>query len=154
MHKIIDGKVLRDKDVSAPHTSHCLPSGNIMISTMGDKDGNAKGEFILFDKNFECIGTWTASDSEIAPCGYDFWYQPYFNLMVSSEWGAPKLFRRGFHPDDVKLDREYGRRLNVYAWNERKLIDTIHLGDEGEHDYFFTLYTFFFDLQLRSNLTF
>lgn len=113
-----------------------------MISTMGDKDGNAKGEFILFDKNFECIGTWTASDSEIAPCGYDFWYQPYFNLMVASEWGAPKLFRRGFHPDDVKSDREYGRRLNVYAWNERKLIDTIHLGDEGEHDFFGSFFIF------------
>jgi methanethiol oxidase len=101
-----------------------------MISTMGDKDGNAKGEFILLDKNFECIGTWTSG--ETALCGYDFWYQPYFNLMIASEWGAPKLFRRGFTPEDVKSDRDYGRRLNVYAWNERKLIDTIHLGDEGE----------------------
>lgn len=130
LHKVIDGKVLRDNDVSAPHTSHCLPSGNVMISTMGDKDGNAKGDFILFDSNFDCVGTWT--EGEKALCGYDYWYQPYFNLMIASEWGAPKLFRRGFHPDDVKSDIEYGRRLNVYAWNERKLIDTIHLGDEGE----------------------
>lgn len=130
LHKVIDGKVLRDNDVCAPHTSHCLPSGNVMISTMGDKDGNAKGDFILFDKNFECVGTWTVGEKAL--CGYDYWYQPYFNIMVASEWGAPKLFRRGFHPDDVKLDIEYGRRLNVYAWNERKLIDTIELGAEGE----------------------
>lgn len=138
LHKIIDGKVLRENDVSAPHTSHCLPSGNVMISTMGDKDGNSKGEFILFDKNFECVGTWTAEGSEKAICGYDYWYQPYFNLMIASEWGSPNVFRRGYHPDDIISEKDYGRRLNVYAWNERKLIDTIHLGDEGkEHDHLF-----------------
>lgn len=130
LHKIIDGEVLRKNNVSAPHTAHCLPSGNVMISTMGDKDGNSKGEFILFDKNFDCVGTWTVGETALA--GYDYWYQPYFNLMCSSEWGAPKLWRRGFDPKDVESERDYGRRINVYAWNERKLIDTIHLGDEGE----------------------
>lgn len=102
-----------------------------MISTMGDASGNAVGDFILFDKNFECIGTWTKGDKK-AICGYDFWYQPKFNLMVASEWGAPKVFRRGFEPGDIALENDYGRRLNVYDWQERKLIDTIHLGDEGE----------------------
>ena len=97
---------------------------------MGDKDGNSKGEFIMFDKKFDCIGTWTIGD--IALAGYDYWYQPYFNVMCASEWGAPKLWRSGFKPEDVKSERDYGRRINVYAWNERKLIDTIHLGDEGE----------------------
>ncbi|CAG9800834.1 unnamed protein product [Chironomus riparius] len=130
LHKIIDGEVLRKNNCSAPHTSHCLPSGNVMISTMGDKDGNSKGDFILLDgTTFEFTGTWTVG--ETALCGYDYWYQPYFNLMCSSEWGAPNLWRRGFNPDDIKSDRDYGRRINVYAWNERKLIDTIHLGDEG-----------------------
>jgi hypothetical protein len=27
-----------------------------MISTMGDRDGNAKGDFIVFDQDFECKG--------------------------------------------------------------------------------------------------
>lgn len=54
--KVIDGSVLRDNDVSGPHTSHCLANGNIMISTMGDRNENAKGDFILFDKDFNCIG--------------------------------------------------------------------------------------------------
>ena len=27
-----------------PHTSHCLGSGQIMISAMGDPEGNGKGE--------------------------------------------------------------------------------------------------------------
>ena len=36
-------------DGSAPHTTHCLADGDIMISTMGDNNGNAKGDFILID---------------------------------------------------------------------------------------------------------
>lgn len=100
-----------------------------MISTMGDAAENAVGDFILFDKNFECIGTWTKGKK--APCGYDFWYQPYFNVMVSSEWGAPKVFRRGFQLDDIGLEEDTGRRLNFYDWKEQKLVDTVHLGDEG-----------------------
>jgi methanethiol oxidase len=101
-----------------------------MISTMGDAAGNAAGDFILFDKNFECIGTWTKGERAI--CGYDFWYQPKFNLMVASEWGSPNIFRRGFETADITLENDYGRRLNVYDWKEQKLIDTIHLGDDGE----------------------
>ena len=29
--------------LSIPHTSHCLGNGDIMISAMGDPNGNAKG---------------------------------------------------------------------------------------------------------------
>lgn len=128
--KVIEGDVLRKQNTSAPHTSHCLANGNIMISTMGDANGNAAGDFILFDKNYECLGTWTKG--ERAFCGYDFWYQPLFNVMIASEWGAPNLFRRGFESTDIALEKDYGRRLNVYNWKEQKLIDTIHLGDDGE----------------------
>jgi selenium-binding protein 1 len=101
---------------------------------MGDKDANAKGEFVLFDENFDYVGKWTVG--ETALCGYDYWYQPFFNVMIASEWGSPRLFRRGFSVDDLKSEREYGRRLNVYAWNERKLIDTIDLGEEGKRLFF------------------
>ena len=31
-------------DISALHTAHCLANGDIMISGMGDKDGNGKGQ--------------------------------------------------------------------------------------------------------------
>lgn len=57
LFKIIEGEVLRKHNVSAPHTAHCLANGNLMISTMGDRNGNAAGEFILFDQKFECLGT-------------------------------------------------------------------------------------------------
>lgn len=91
--KTIDGDVLKSHNVTAPHTTHCLANGNIMISVMGDANGYAKGDFILFDADFNCVGTWTKGDRK-ALCGYDFWYQPYYDVMVSSEWGAPNKFRR------------------------------------------------------------
>lgn len=127
--KIIEGSVMEQHNVGTPHTTHCLANGNIMISTMGDREGNAKGDFVLFDPNFNCIGTWTKGDKK-AVCGYDFWYQPYFNIMVASEWDAPKQFKRGFEFTDLQ-DETYGRRLNFYDWKEQKLIQTIRLDDDG-----------------------
>jgi len=91
--KTIDADVLKSHNVTGPHTTHCLANGNIMISVMGDAEGYAKGDFILFDSEFNCIGTWTKGEKK-ALCGYDFWYQPYFDVMVSSEWGAPNKWRR------------------------------------------------------------
>lgn len=51
--------------------------------------------------------------------------------MASSEWGAPKIYRRGYHPKDIESEDDYGRRLNFYDWKEQKLIDSVHLGEEG-----------------------
>lgn len=44
------------------------------------------------------LGAWS---QESTPFGYDFWYQPAFDVMVSTQWGAPKAFRKGFSLDDV-----------------------------------------------------
>ena len=30
-----------------PHTVHCIPGGKIMISTMGDPEGNSKGDTVI-----------------------------------------------------------------------------------------------------------
>ena len=39
------------------HTSHCLGSGELMISALGDAEGNARGGFVLLDgETFEvCV---------------------------------------------------------------------------------------------------
>uniref|UniRef100_A0A2M4ADU0 Putative selenium-binding protein 1 n=1 Tax=Anopheles triannulatus TaxID=58253 RepID=A0A2M4ADU0_9DIPT len=128
--KVIEGEVLKSVNCTAPHTTHCLPNGNIMVSVMGDAEGNALGEFVEFDQNLELVGRWTRGERKAA-CGYDYWYQPYFNVMVASEWGAPKLFRRGFHPTDCDDPTQYGSRLNFYRWQERELFQTLDLGQEG-----------------------
>ena len=36
-------EVTKVTGLTVPHTSHCLGSGDIMISAMGDEDGNGKG---------------------------------------------------------------------------------------------------------------
>ena len=38
---------------------------------------------------------------------YDFWYQPFHNVMISTEWGAPSAFKKQFDPADVEAGR-YG----------------------------------------------
>lgn len=45
-------------NASAPHTTHCAPNGQIMISTMGDAKGNPRGNFVCIDTNsLEMTGT-------------------------------------------------------------------------------------------------
>ncbi|XP_052105608.1 methanethiol oxidase-like isoform X1 [Mytilus californianus] len=114
--------------MSAPHTTHCLGSGDIMISCMGDPKGDAKGGFVLVDgKSFSIKKKWERESIEM---GYDFWYQPYHNVMISTEWGSPKAFRSGFNPAHVTQGL-YGRSLNVWDWQKHERIQRIDLGDEG-----------------------
>lgn len=40
---------MRSLDCTYPHTTHCLATGEIMISTMGDREENGKGDFVLVD---------------------------------------------------------------------------------------------------------
>lgn len=111
-----------------PHTTHCLADGNILVSHLGEaKSGAGRGNFILIDGDtFKVVGKWTEEDT---PYGYDYWYQPHFNIMVSSEFGAPRSFFEGFDPS--KATTEYGSKLYVWNWKERTLKQTIDLGADG-----------------------
>ena len=62
------------------------------------------------------LGHWE-KDGEEAPFGYDFWYQPRHNVMVSSEWGAPNAYLKGFDPKDVEEGKSayQGNQINQYA---------------------------------------
>ena len=55
---------------------------------------------MLNDGEFDIKGVWE-KDGKAAPYGYDFWYQPKFNVMISTEWGAPWALKSGFNPDHV-----------------------------------------------------
>ena len=51
-------KVVEPADIQARtggqaylHTSHCLPSGEIMISTLGEPSGAGRGAFFLLDQD-------------------------------------------------------------------------------------------------------
>ncbi len=130
MHKKIDGKEVKAKTkLSTPHTVHCAPDGNVIISMLGDADGNAPGGFLLLDDEFNIAGRWEKS-TEGMNFNYDFWYQPRHNVMFSSEWAAPNTVRRGFDPADVAAGK-YGQRLLVWNWEKRELLQAIDLGGDG-----------------------
>lgn len=46
---MIEPEEMHALGVATPHTTHCLPSGDIMISTMGTVDGEANGDFVIID---------------------------------------------------------------------------------------------------------
>jgi len=49
-------------------------------------------------------GQWE-KDGKGVPLGYDFWYQPRHNVLMSTEWAEPNAFKNGFNPDDVKAGK-------------------------------------------------
>ncbi len=101
LHKAVEPEEVASKTgLAIPHTTHCLADGQIMISSMGDaqRPGEGKGGFIILDgKDFSVVGNWEKEGNSV-PFGYDFWYQPFHNVMISTEWGAPKAFLNGFDP--------------------------------------------------------
>ena len=129
LHKTIEGDEIKEKtDCGFLHSTHCLASGEIMVSAMGDKNGNGKGNFVILDEMFDIKGTWISS-TESTKYGYDYWYQPYFNVMISTEWGEPNSFMHGFDPS--KVADKYGSTMHVWDWKEKKKIQTLELGSDG-----------------------
>jgi len=131
LHKCIESEEIRGTlNAGFPHTSHCLGNGQVIISYMGDHQGNGKGGFLLLNgEDFSVKGSWEA-EGHLSPFGYDYWYQPYHNVMISTEWGAPSAFSSGFNPAHV-AEGKYGSALNVYDWTTHELIQRLDLGDEG-----------------------
>jgi selenium-binding protein 1 len=130
LHKVIEPEQIAEKTgLSTPHTVHCRGDGLVMISMLGDARGEGPGGFLLLDQDFEIVGRWERSTQGMQ-FNYDFWYQPRLNVMVSSEWAAPKTVATGFELEDVKAGK-YGHRLYFWDWQQRKLAQTIDLGSEG-----------------------
>jgi len=129
LFKTISGEDIKKKtNLSAPHTVHCLGT-EIIVSMLGDAKGNAPGGFLHLNKDFEIVGRWD-KDIKGMNFGYDFWYQPRHNVMVSTEWGAPKTFIPGFDLEDVSQNN-YGRHIHFWDFKERKIINSVDLGNDG-----------------------
>ena len=129
IEKVIEpDEVVRETGYTRPHTVHCMPGDNIVISMLGDADGNGAGGFAVLDaRTFELKGRWE-NGGETPPFNYDFWYQPRKNALVSSEFGAPNAYEKGFDPADVEAGR-YGHRLHFWNLAKRTLEQTIDLGE-------------------------
>jgi len=104
-----------------------------MVSAMGTPaalGGEAKGNFILISPEYKVLGTWTDGTTDGTEFGYDFWYQPRLGVMVSTGWGAPKAFSKGFNPADVAAGN-YNSAIWFWDWNKRKVMQKVDLGEEG-----------------------
>lgn len=78
---------------------HAVHVSCMQLSTRCNVSVCVEGGFVLLDgQSFIVKGNWEREPLEF---GYDYWYQPYHNVLISTEWGAPKAFRSGFNPQHV-----------------------------------------------------
>ena len=107
-----------------------MPGDNVVVSMLGDRDGGGAGGFAVLDaRTFEVKGRWE-NGGRTPPLNYDFWYQPRKNVLISSEFGEPNAYEQGFDIEDVGAGR-YGQRLHFWDLAERRLEQTIDLGEQG-----------------------
>src|SRR5216683_3302972 len=135
VEKVIEPEdVVRETGYTRPHTVHCMPGDNVVVSMLGDAEGNGAGGFAVLDaKTFELKGRWENGGAK-PPLNYDFWYQPRKNVLVSSEFGEPNAYEPGFELDDVGAGR-YGRRLHF--WNRENSewrVEQVIAVDGVEHE--------------------
>ena len=129
LFKTINGDEIKKKtNLSVPHTVHCLGS-DIIVSMLGDANGNGPGGFLHLNKDFEIVGRWEKDISGMK-FNYDFWYQPRQNMMVSTEWAAPNTFIPGFNLDDV-ANEKYGKSIHFWNFKKKSIEKTVDLGNEG-----------------------
>lgn len=128
-HLTVSGDEIKAKtNLSAPHTVHCLHS-DIIVSMLGDAEGNGPGGFLHLDQDFQIVGRWE-NDLGSMKYNYDFWYQPRHDLMVSSEWAAPNTFMPGFDLEDVSAGK-YGQQVHFWNFKDRSIAKSVDLGEEG-----------------------
>jgi selenium-binding protein 1 len=130
LHKTIEPEEIQEKtNLTAPHTVHCLADGHVMISMLGDGEGNGPGGFLLLDEEFNITGRWEQNTAGMR-YNYDFWYQPRHNIMVSSEFGAPNAYFAGFKLEDVSAGK-YGHHLHFWDWKSHEIVQNVDLGEDG-----------------------
>jgi len=131
IEKVIEPEEVVEKTgYTRPHTVHCMPGDNIVVSMLGDAEGNGAGGFAVLDaQTFELKGRWE-NGGEVPRLNYDFWYQPRKNVLVSTEFGEPNAYEPGFDPADVEAGR-YGRRIHFWNLETRELEQTVDLGEKG-----------------------
>jgi selenium-binding protein 1 len=131
IEKVIEpDELVRETGYTRPHTTHCMPGDNIVISCLGDADGKGAGGFAVLDaRTFDLKGRWE-NGGKTPPFNYDFWYQPRKNTLLSSEFGEPNAYEPGFDPADVEAGR-YGHQIHFWDLEARTLDQTVDLGEKG-----------------------
>jgi len=131
IEKIVEpDELVEQTGYTRPHTVHCMPDDNVVVSMLGDRDGGGAGGFAVLDaRTFDVKGRWEADGGQ-PRFNYDFWYQPRKNVLASSEFGEPNAYEKGFDIADVAGGR-YGSRLHFWDLAERRVQQTLELGEAG-----------------------
>ena len=131
IEKVIEPEELVAKTgYTRPHTVHCMPGDNVVISMLGDADGAAPAASRSSTRARSRSRAAGRTAARTPPMNYDFWYQPRKNVLVSSEFGEPNAYEPGFDLEDVEAGR-YGQRLHFWNLAERRLEQTIDLGERA-----------------------
>ncbi|PAV75370.1 hypothetical protein WR25_14851 isoform B [Diploscapter pachys] len=129
VEKVIEPSELERRDLSFPYSVHVLPikGAPIHISTLGDKDGHGKGEFVILDRNSWMLRN-QPTEEEFTCFGGDFSLQTRRNILISGEWGHPKSIRSGFTISDLEnVSASFGNRIHIWQISPSKLKQTIEL---------------------------
>ncbi|WP_376789355.1 selenium-binding family protein [Thermoflexus sp.] len=129
-------KVIEPEEVFArtgyarPHTVHCGPDG-IYISALGNPQGDGPGGIFVIDHfTFEVLGRWEV-DRGPQFLAYDFWWHLGYDVMITSEWGTPRMVERGVDVEAL-LNGRYGHRLHIWDLRRRRHVQSLDLGAEHQ----------------------
>ena len=129
--KVIEPEELAEKTgYSRPHTIHCGPDG-IYVSALGNPDGDGPGGIFLMDhETFDLRGRWEIErgSQELA---YDFWWHLGQDVVMTSEWGTPKMVENGVVPE-LLLSNKYGHKIHFFDLHKRKHIQEVDIGPEHQ----------------------
>ena len=112
-----------------PHTVHCMPGDNVVVSMLGDPDGGGAGGFASSTRGPSRSRAAGRTAAEAAP---------QLRLLVPAAQeraglvrvGGAERLEPGFDIEDVAAGR-YGQRLHFWDLAERRLEQTIDLGEQG-----------------------
>ena len=115
---------------SRPHTVHCGPEG-LYLSALGNESGDGPGGiFILDHDTFAVKGRWEL-DRGPQYLAYDFFWHLGHDVLVSSEWGTPKLVENGLVPEAL-MGKKYGRNVHVWDLRRRRHLQALPVGEDDQ----------------------
>ena len=124
------GEVLAKTGYSRVHTVHCGPEG-IYLSALGDEKGEGPGGiFILDHDSFTVKGRWEL-DRGPQYLAYDFFWHLGHDVLLSSEWGTPRLVENGLVPEAL-MAKQYGRNVHVWDLRRRRHLQALPVGEDDQ----------------------
>ena len=142
MHKVIEPTAILDAaGCSAPFTARPLPTGEIMVSMLGDRPSLDKSSdrhgpgFLLLDEKFAIKGRWDPLGASGIDVFGDFWYQTGVEnpVLISTSFAHPATFLKGFDPKDAETWWGYrGDAIRIWNWKDPTAVNPVSVGKDGQ----------------------